>query len=395
MDYCDLPIAALVSRAWYARSTHNLYYVVHIKSRKSFNSLVEQSRRSPRVKQMLTTTHQLLVAHEDRRSQQKPFLDALPLVFSNALPLLEILTINAALRPSMHPTFFLALSHFERLVTLELYRVELCNITELRRIVRAFPRLEELGLDSVTMMQAYPPNNGSPHLARPSSCLQSSIKLQRLQIGGSSGSHNLLANVALREVTLALYAINDPEDPQDGWQSMADKLRVTLSTVRSHRLEHITVNFWVDLILPDHYLRKGWLERTQKQFTADMHSLHEVMARPYFDALKSVDVRIDAKYVLRRLPLSSEQRIRETARELVVPSFRNWLLNGSNETQPTPELSRRYTRAVLVYMIGGHVQYEATYLKESTFLSHKHVMQRASGSCPSSTQSINVQYAPC
>jgi len=155
-----LPDAALVSRTWYPLAMSKFYHTIYIGDRTTFDLLVKQSRASLRVRHWLTTTHTVVVFQPklcpstDSGQVCRPFMETLPLVLAGSLPALRVLEIHRALRPVMHPTFYLALCHHKELTTLNLEDVQLYNVAQLQRIVRASPRLEELVLSSATFIQA-------------------------------------------------------------------------------------------------------------------------------------------------------------------------------------------------------------------------------------------------
>ncbi|KAH9926805.1 uncharacterized protein B0H18DRAFT_333478 [Fomitopsis serialis] len=161
---------ALVSRTWYPRAMSNFYHTVYIGDRTAFDLLVKQSRVSLRVKHWLATTHTVVVQRKSfpltkPGQDHLPFMDSLPLVFADSLPALRVLKIHRALRPVMHSTFYLALRLHKQLVSLHLVDVQLSNVAQLQRIIRAFPRLEELVLSGVSFIQAHSVDVASQPLA--------------------------------------------------------------------------------------------------------------------------------------------------------------------------------------------------------------------------------------
>ncbi|KAH9926810.1 uncharacterized protein B0H18DRAFT_1005691 [Fomitopsis serialis] len=169
MDRSALPTAALVCWAWHRCALRSLYATVELNSRASYDLLVEQFRTSSRVKQRLTATRILVVDSYDTKQGSAPFLDALPAVFVNTLPMLRVLDIRQALRPVMHQTFYIALHQFKHLVSLRVSAVTLRSTDQLQRIVNAFPQLEALALSNVAFMRyhstsrrsRYPPQTRS------------------------------------------------------------------------------------------------------------------------------------------------------------------------------------------------------------------------------------------
>ncbi|TFY55924.1 hypothetical protein EVJ58_g7945 [Rhodofomes roseus] len=152
MDHPSLPVAALVCKAWHHRATTNLYSTVEIISRTNYHLLVERFRTSSHVQQMLARTRTIIVKGFSYPVTRATFLDSLPLVFATALPALRTFAIYGALRPAMHPTFYRALRQFGHLLSLRLSDVRLSNVTELQRVVYAFPNLQALHLRGVTLV---------------------------------------------------------------------------------------------------------------------------------------------------------------------------------------------------------------------------------------------------
>ncbi|KAH9917294.1 uncharacterized protein B0H18DRAFT_1123646 [Fomitopsis serialis] len=160
MESHALLAAALVSRVWHPRAVHNLYHTVRLQSRKDFDLLVHQLQTSPRIKQRLSTTRELCVHrdypdlfHRDYRRAcleqglDSLNLDVLPIVFANSLPALRVLDIAGFSHPPMHPTFYLALSHFKHVTSLRLHGIMLRNVTQLQQIVCALLGLKEVVLE--------------------------------------------------------------------------------------------------------------------------------------------------------------------------------------------------------------------------------------------------------
>ncbi|KAH9926795.1 uncharacterized protein B0H18DRAFT_1118853 [Fomitopsis serialis] len=360
---------------------HNLYCSVEIASRTSYDLLVEQSRTSTRIKRWLTNTHELVIrSHKDAKLVQgdTPFLDALPLVFAT-------LKVYWVLRPVMHPTFYLALSHFGHLTLLCLTLVQLYNTLQLRRIISAFPQLEALALSRVSFRQPLPAGPRYQHPADPSLRPESGIRLKRLDILASdyeasqsleylvdwlvcSSIYASLSDLAveLRFVKSADYRIAcdqvdrllresgpsltcfrethgtslghpgyefahntslhrlksdlnvELRQPEENWPAVVANLRATLSSVRSHALAHITLDFYVwlaDGLEPEKFNPSG------DRFDSQLRSLHDVAVRPYFDALRSVDVRMRIYYS----PGEQSKELADDVARAVVPMLRRLL----------------------------------------------------------------------
>ncbi|KAH9931420.1 uncharacterized protein B0H18DRAFT_1116235 [Fomitopsis serialis] len=379
MDPPTLTVAALVCTAWYPRAMHNLYYTIVIRSRTSYNLLFKQCHASPRVKQWLASTCELTVDEQwdpyrdvhmnnlkaqekgedkdgsvespQRRNKSrsdKSFLQALPSALAGLMPRLRILRIcNARLR-FFRTDFFSALSRFESVKSLTLSMCRLNNVTQLRRIVSAFPQLTNLTMEFIFFAQrgaasyagaslfGAPPHMRLRHLdvrvddehmvvfldwmARSDLCTslanltivspydfpttQSSLN-QLLKTAGASLSRfceglydeddlthgNLLQNTALQSLDFALHGTRYmPEDEglRAAWTRAAGRLHGILSTVRSRQLEHI--KFAVDVDAGDSILESE--EPSAVLEKLNLRGLHEVMSQPFFDTLKDVNAEI-------------------------------------------------------------------------------------------------------
>ncbi|KAH9835304.1 uncharacterized protein C8Q71DRAFT_112765 [Rhodofomes roseus] len=166
---------AQVCRAWYPRAMYNLYSAIRLQSRRCYNLLVQQVRTSPRVKQRLATTDGLIVTHFMKRKE-----DTIP--FMDALPTLRVLSIEGALRPATHPSFYLGLLQFKHIVSLRLFDVRLSNIMQLQRIVYACPHVAELRLHGVTLICTAPFGWGSSRPAHIRPRTEATTSLRRLEI---------------------------------------------------------------------------------------------------------------------------------------------------------------------------------------------------------------------
>lgn len=180
MDRPMLPVVALVAWAWYPWSMHNLYSLIELKSRTTYDLLVMQLRTSPRVQNWLATTRQVIV-HEPHHElpeavaqHHEQFLDAFPLVFATALPSLQQLEFQG-LRSSMHPTFSRALCQFRDLTSLHLACVTLSSIAPFSRVVRAFPHLETLSVSDIKIERL-------AQASLPPQTLRTSVRLHHLHL---------------------------------------------------------------------------------------------------------------------------------------------------------------------------------------------------------------------
>ena len=115
---------------------------------------------------------------------------------------------------------------------------------------------------------------------------------------------NFAHNTELQSLKLCLFisfkpqpdaALSPAATDTMQWLSAADALQSDLSTVRSRKLEFITVHLSITLY---GYLISQKSSASPQQFRASpsASALHGVMIRPYFDALKRVDVVLDIEY---------------------------------------------------------------------------------------------------
>ncbi|KAH9914744.1 uncharacterized protein B0H18DRAFT_1125327 [Fomitopsis serialis] len=341
-DQPALAAAALVCPMWYPRAMQNLYYAVEIRSRTSFNMLFKQCHASPSVKQWLASTYRLLADEEHHT------LQALPSALAGVMPRVRIFHLERGDRRFIRTDFFLALSRFKSVKSLTLSRCLFNNITQLRQIVYAFPQLTDLTLDVEIAQQGAASYAGaspfypSSHirlrsveidvrqqeamamflvwmthsglctsladlkvwLVYPSATWQMPLN-NLLEAAGASLTRyceilyhddedythsNLSQNTSLRSWDFTLQAIQhirvQDKGPRAAWTQATDELHGVLSTIRSHQLEHIAVRitprFDDDILAPQ--------EPNAVLEALNLRDLHEVMSRPYFDALQDVEV---------------------------------------------------------------------------------------------------------
>ncbi|KAH9913418.1 uncharacterized protein B0H18DRAFT_1126281 [Fomitopsis serialis] len=223
MPISTLLDAVLVCRAWHSRASRRLYSTVVIKSRTQYDLLVEQSRTSPRVKQWLTTTRDLIVlCSYNSKREGITFLNSLPLVFAHTLPALRVLDIRRMLCYNMHPTFYHALRCFTHIMSLRLDDAVLGNVAQLRRIVCAFPHLEDLALDRVTFRQPRYVSSRPPYWTDTPLRPQSNTRLKVLTISAhpNAGSDSFISQanwlvtsalcVSLRNLVVRFLCKDDP-----------------------------------------------------------------------------------------------------------------------------------------------------------------------------------------
>jgi len=340
MDKYTLLAAAQVCAAWYPRAMRNLYYTVYIWKRRCFDMLFKQCRASSRVKQWLATTRELRVTDGHSRAvrgRNPRFLHAVPLALGHTMSRVQRLAING-LRGDMHATFYLALSQFSSVESLQLYLCSL-NLSQLRRIIYTFPLLTTLILEEIDVV---PHDAVSPvvttsfhspydiHLRylRIKDRAQNSrlihwiahsglcISLEDLVIWGdeeslresvsallkSAGSSltrlesnsvhgDLVQNTALRSLFLHLngFVYLIAKDPGRGMNNLVNKLHGVLSTVRSDQLEHIEITSslcWGTTFKFPHMAPALNLKHL------GLRALHEAIGQPHFNALKDVNVQI-------------------------------------------------------------------------------------------------------
>ncbi|KAH9931430.1 uncharacterized protein B0H18DRAFT_1116244 [Fomitopsis serialis] len=324
---------------------HNLYYDVKIHSRACYNMLFKQCRASPRVKQWLASTYKLLV-HEGNYAPR--FLQALPSALAGLMPRVRILHIRNARLRFIRTDFFLALSRFKSVKSLTLFACRLNNMTQLRRIVSAFPQLTDLTMQDVEFAQRGAPSYAGASLFRAPShmrlrylyvavddeCMamfldwmthsglcnsladvtvwfdnsRASMALtplnQLLETAGASLTRfcerlysnvnhgNLLQNTALQSLNIelelgSLRLTAQLQVPRAAWTKATDELHGTFSTIRSSQLEHIELEVNVEV---DYY--HSLLKSEEPSVVLEKLDLHEVMSQPYFDTLQDVKVKM-------------------------------------------------------------------------------------------------------
>jgi len=350
IDAMDPPIltaAALVCAAWYPQAMHNLYHTIEICSRTSYNMLFKQCQASPRVKQWLASTCKLSV-DEGSANDSLCLLQALPSAFAGLMPHVRILDIRDARLRFIRMDFFLALLRFESVKSLTLFQCKLNNMTQLRRIVSAFPQLTDL-----TMVVGFAQRGAASHagasLSRPPPqmrlrCLDVDVDDERMMMfldwmscsdlctslanltfrsvapsttwqaplnqlletagasltrfseryfdGNTLAHGNLLQNTALQSLDFKLHYIDHTAEsqwPRPDWTKATDELHGIFCTIRSRQLEHIEFSVWVEV--DDSIFESE--EPSAVLEKLDLQDLHEVMIQPYFDTLKDVKVKVD------------------------------------------------------------------------------------------------------
>ncbi|KAH9921767.1 uncharacterized protein B0H18DRAFT_1121229 [Fomitopsis serialis] len=348
MNQHTLIAAALVCLAWYPRAMRKLYHTVEIRGRTSFNRLFKQCHASPRVKQWLASTCKLVAvgrwndlpilddvsdSEQDTEdaSVESPqlrntsntdnhdhFLQALPFALAGLMPRVRTLHIEQGELRFIRPDFFFALSKFESVKSLTLDVCELNNITQLRRIVSAFPQLTDLKMVVVGFAQRGAASYAGASLSRAPShirlrCLEVDVHnepmmmfldwMSRSDLCASLAKvtilsryalthENLLQNTALQFLDFKLRDIEhimaEDEGPRAAWTEATRELHGIFSTIRSRQLEHIEVHVRV-------YVDDSILESEEPSAVLeklDLRGLHEVMSQPYFDTLKDVEVKM-------------------------------------------------------------------------------------------------------
>ncbi|KAH9914727.1 uncharacterized protein B0H18DRAFT_1125313 [Fomitopsis serialis] len=342
--------AALVCTMWYPRAMHSLYYAVEIRSRTNFNILFKQCHASPRVKQSLASTCRLLANFGGHHN-----LQALPSALVGVMPRVRILHIENGRLRFIRADFFLALSRFKSVTSLTLGHCLLNNITQLRQIVSAFPQLTDLTIDvrfaqeGAASYAGAPPFQPSSHIRLrylnidvhrqeimamfldwmtqsglctslagltfrqdadygPPSVGHTPLSSKLLEAAGASLTRywevldhdnayrfqsNLLQNTSLRSWNFTLRAMeHSTRDMYTGqtyraWIEAIHDLSDIFSTIRSRQLERIAV--CVPLVFDYNFLAYEKPSAVLKSL--NLEGLHEVMSRPYFDALQDVEVR--------------------------------------------------------------------------------------------------------
>ncbi|KAH9925800.1 uncharacterized protein B0H18DRAFT_1119295 [Fomitopsis serialis] len=107
---------------------------------------------------------------------------------------------------------------------------------------------------------------------------------------------NLVHNTALCRLTVRLNVDPYLSPEVSDWADTANELRGAFSTVRSYQLERITVHF--RFALPSSVNEENFRQNC-KQLDADSRGLHDVMARPYFRALREARIEIDVGHISR------------------------------------------------------------------------------------------------
>ena len=257
MDRALLPNAALVARAWYPRSMHNLYSVIELTSRTGFDLLVVQLRASSRVKAWLATTRHVIIrgAHREPPSltrTREQFLCAFPLVFAAALPSLRQLELHQESLSLVHPTFYLCLGQFREITSLHLTRVEFHSIVPFQRVVCAFPELKTLSVCNLKI-KCLGKASLKPHQHRTNAQLQH-IHLMYLSLGTLRAIASCLVHSALcsslQSVHVDFYAASERdnsvavENPVNGVLRASGSSLTTFQETDDRSLRHGEIHAW-------------------------------------------------------------------------------------------------------------------------------------------------------
>ncbi|KAH9924050.1 uncharacterized protein B0H18DRAFT_1212005 [Fomitopsis serialis] len=376
-DASTLLAAAQVRKAWYPRAIRNLYYTVKIDTRKRFDMLFKLCRASPHVKQWLATTRELRLADDDRWDDfivmdlggGKPrFLHAVPPALGHAMSRVQHLAFKG-LRGDVHATFYLALSQFSSVKSLELSWCSL-KLSQLRRIIYTFPLLTTLTLKKIrivpheTVSPMVTTSFRSPHdihlrylcikersqnsklidwIAQSGLCISledltvwvneeslwesvsallktAGSSLTRLETDYLHG--DLEHNTALRSLVLRLARYSAQlvvtEDQGHNINRLASQLHGLLSTVRSHQLEHLEIETFV---------WTSYLAASPAR--VDLRALHKTMSQPHFNALKDVKVKVDMGRVMGMMTQAEAETFSQELEAMFQRLLRPWSDRGT------------------------------------------------------------------
>lgn len=157
----SLYACTLVCRAWYHRSQTLLCSYIVIGSRRQYNALAQYALRSPLSKSYLAHTRSLTlkgpglsyttdfynVPDWKTSTGRRQYFDVVPLVPGCCMPALRRLTFINLVYPPYHRNFALFMSRFSSLTRFSLKYFTFQSFQELRRLLHALPKLQELVLE--------------------------------------------------------------------------------------------------------------------------------------------------------------------------------------------------------------------------------------------------------
>ncbi|KZT70664.1 hypothetical protein DAEQUDRAFT_181900 [Daedalea quercina L-15889] len=362
----DLYNCALVCRAWHHWSQTLLYAVLSIEGWRSYNSVTrftlpgKYSRRYLRFTRVLEIAPGKNKAYLPRSHAQRQYFQTIPCVLPlhGPMPNVQCLHFFYCLYPPYHSSFVMSMARFTELVHFTLIAFKFCSFADLRRIICSLPKLRELELIEGTLSSA----SASVNVASPPECDYwprlcsltladldlnlwatlsswaastnvcksltalhfSSVHIEStrlcsehiLEACGPSlaelsmhSSRGGLTNSLAYCTNLSNVSLNIRVDRIDSWQAVIAALHDTISQFRSTCICYLKLSIllYSEGDLPSPYSDNEFQD-------INLRPIQETIARPLFDSLKDVVIKVSAGYTTGYPRLTSDVVI--TAEEM-------------------------------------------------------------------------------
>ena len=161
-DTQTLHACSLVYASWHSYLIDSLYETIHLVSRSQLCRLVSAVRRYPVVRHRIASARELILSSYSELASG--FVDLFPLVLCPHLRKVEHLCFRACVLWPLHRSFFGMLCQLKGVKRLELSTSSPRNFADFRRIVCAFPQLEELDIAELEGFSRRPSQPTPPHL---------------------------------------------------------------------------------------------------------------------------------------------------------------------------------------------------------------------------------------
>ena len=161
-DIQTLHACSLVCTAWRSYLIHSPYEQIVLHSGPQLHILVCAARNHPTVRDRLAPVRSIILQQHGERGLG--FAHVFPLMLSPYLHQVERLSFdNCTLQP-LHKSFFSMLRQLKHVKRLQLSTSSLRNFADFRRVVCAFPQLEELDIEELRRSSSKPSQVTPPHL---------------------------------------------------------------------------------------------------------------------------------------------------------------------------------------------------------------------------------------
>ena len=143
-DTQTLHACCLVCSAWHSYLIDSLYETIRLESRSQLDKLARAALIYPAVRGRLALSRSVILEQGNLRTPG--FAHVFPLVLGPHLHKVQDLTLDGCFEPPLHLSFFIMLPQLKNVKHLHLFGTTPENFADLRRIICAFPQLEELDI---------------------------------------------------------------------------------------------------------------------------------------------------------------------------------------------------------------------------------------------------------